>query len=140
RCLSTSFHESSVSRNGFGERTMTTRLGGGDAAARAQATGHPNPREILGWIGGGGCVLAVSFWLSQLSLFALLAGALGAAAWTWSVRGEGRRRWIIVAALWLATVVGFSVHLRLREVATRWPELQREIEARAARALNMELD
>ncbi|HEX6926396.1 MAG TPA: ATP-binding protein [Longimicrobiaceae bacterium] len=119
---------------------MTTRLGGGDAAARAQATGHPNPREILGWIGGWGCVLAVSFWLSQLSLFALLAGALGAAAWTWSVRGEGRRRWIIVAALWLATVVGFSVHLRLREVATRWPELQREIEARAARALNMELD
>lgn len=97
-------------------------------------------RGRAAWVGGWTCVLALSAWLSQLSVLALAAGALGAALWMWGAWGEGRRKWIITIVLWLAVAMGISVQLRLREVATNWPELQRAIEARAARALNAELD
>src|SRR5690606_26393597 len=50
------------------------------------------------------------------------------------------RGWISVVVLWLAVLVGVAVQLRLRDVATRWPELQRTLENRSARALNTELD
>ena len=83
---------------------------------------------------------SIASFRSQLSVLALVVATFGAALWSWAVWGEGRRKWVITIILWLAVAMGISVQLRLREVATDWPQLQREIEAQAARALNAELD
>ena len=118
---------------------MKSPEGAESASVGVQATGHA-PVALLAWVGGWGCVLALSVWLAGLSFTALILASACAALWTWAVRHEGRTRWLTVITLWLAVLVGASVQLRLREVATEWPQLQRQIEARAARGLNTELD
>src|SRR5690606_26126825 len=118
----------SVSRYGCGEGAMKSREGAGSDAPRVQATGHVTLREVLAWVGGWGCVLALAVWLSGLSVLALATAAAGAALWTWAVRGEGRRRWVTVGVLWFSVVVAVAIQVRLHGVATDWPRLQREIE------------
>lgn len=113
---------------------------GGSIRRAVQAMGQGALRERIAWVGGWLCVLALAIWLSRVSAVALFSAAVGAAVWSWGVWREGRWRWLTIAALWLAVIVGLSVQFRLREIATDWTRLQRQIEARAARALNTELD
>ncbi|HEX6069868.1 MAG TPA: ATP-binding protein [Longimicrobiaceae bacterium] len=120
---------------------MTKRAGGESASGEVQATGHPGLREEVAWVAAWVSVVSLSLWLSQLSLVALVTAAVGAAVWGWEVRREGRR-WGLVSlvVLALAVIVAGVVHVRLRAIATEWPTLQRQLEGRAARALNGELD
>jgi two-component system, NtrC family, nitrogen regulation sensor histidine kinase NtrY len=105
------------------------------------AHGPLAPREGAGWVAAWLLVLAIPVWLGRLSPLVLAFSIACVVAWlALSVRERGIGSRLVMA--WLALTVGAAagVQYRLHEIATDWPRLEREVEERAATALNRQLD